>query len=294
MGFIAFAIVGLVIWAGQRLTHAAAKSNYAQSISREVDYQVPDPNQPSRNTFSTGLTQNSFAPPMGRISNAPVTIGALPPVDKSLVTGPFIGMDIRKAAKDSIRPVHDLLDLIRRYDSKGLWNQDTTAATVQNGNGNASGPTVVTVPGGTDPVLLPGQNPMVVNAGGNATRGATFQGGGTSPSLPVSNNANSGSIASAIVTIDHIHMRTDSLGTQTDMTLPPEQFPAPLRPDVKAVSQEIHSYLKDADLAATADAATRAQLRAQASIRLAAAQRLYEHMNGVIDGTADVNRPPSL
>ena len=280
LGAIAFAIVGLIIWAGMRMTQAAAARNgYTQAMTREMT-----DSEPASPVAAAGRPLMS-----PRVPNAP----APPPFNRALVTGPFLGDQTRKAAKVALQPLHALMALIRKYDANGLW---TNAGGGSSPGGGAVVPPPMTAnvpglpPGGVAPVTFPGA-PTAVGAGAGMvgqTRGATFQGSGAGAPTTVAAAERFSDM------VDRIHDRTEALATQIDMTAVPDTYPAPLREDVRAMSQELRSYLKDAEIAPIQDAATRSALRQKATQHLANADQMLTYMEGVVDGTADASHPPLL
>jgi hypothetical protein len=202
-----------------------------------------------------------------------------PPVSRALITGPFLGEAERNAAHTALKPVRDLLGLVRGYDSKGLW--DSTALTGA-GRPAAAVPSVtLPVAGGVPPAAFPA---AVGSAALTASRAATFQGNGVGQII--------GGSVDAVDQIEQIHQRAEAMASEVDRVTPPAQFPSPLQSGVIGVSQELHAYLKDADLAATADAQSRAQLRAEAARRLQQAQSYVDYMDSLINGTVNSGSLP--
>ena len=255
----AFCLVGLVIWAGQRMTHAADHNAYTQAISSEMAAVSPaDPGALYRT-----------AGPFGGLRRVSPPLPPPRPLSISLITGPFLGDEKRAEARRAITPAHDMLTLIRKFDGPLLWGTDSYGR-----SGRGSG-TVATAPMAFPPA---GSSPA-----GDVTRAATFQS---------RSDAGMANVRDTEVAVERVHARTESLSTQVDLYVFPGQVPEPLQPGVRSVAQELHSFLKDADLASTADPADRATLRDRASRRLTHADRVLQYMDGVINGTTDPNVVP--
>jgi hypothetical protein len=264
----AFAIVAGVIWVGQQMTHAAGQTGYVRAIDRE---ESTNPTEAGADAFRVA--------PVGIGIGTPVRQAPMPPprpISRTLVVGPFLGDENRASARASLLPVHDMMKLLHAYDGAPLWSVAVPA-----GPSGPPEPSVTMPVGGVAPLLFP-ENP---NAALRATRGATLQNAAAmQPAGPPA--------AALEVAIERLHNRTDALGTQANLCLTADQYPPPLQPGVKTVLREIHSYLKDADLAAT-DPVNAGALRVQATRRLNHAQAVVQYMDGLIDGTVDPDSTPA-
>ena len=273
LGLIAFAVVGLIIWAGKRVTSAAG------GVAKNMTARATGDNNTDRHVISPALPGAPYA-----AYKAPVTVGvtAAPPAPRPVaianIHSPFLGEAERALAKQSLDPLHVLLTALQRADSGPLWNADGGIATRPDAlPANPTGASVA--PGGVAPVTLPAPGGMA-----QSTRAATFSGTG--------GPARTGNPVSPEGAAQR-QMHATALATATSLVTHNEQFPAPLRPAVRAFAHEVRGYLKDAEVAAgSADDRDRADVRAGASRRLARANALLQYMDAMASGSTDPRQTP--
>ena len=274
LGLIAFTVVGLIIWAGKRVTSAAG------GVANRITHNTTSEMGTGDRRVLTPVT-----PGTPYIPKAPVTVGvtAAPPAPRPVaiagIHGPFLGEAERALAKQSLEPLHGLLASLQRADGGPLWGGDGGIATRPDAlPANPTGASVA--PGGVAPVTLPAPGGMA-----QSTRAATFS-GTSGADRSGTNLPNPDSAAQR-------QMHAAALATEAALVTHNEQFPAPLRPAVRAFSHEVRGYLKDAEVAASsADDRDRAEARAGASRRLSRANALLQYMDGLASGNTDPRQTP--
>ena len=250
----------------------------SHGASREVA--VSDPEAGGAAALRSATYRSPVAP---GISSAPFRafrfgeVGLLCLPAPHIGKGPFVGEAERSVAQAAMRPLHDLMELMQRYDGIALSSVGGSGAvgdfrppagTVGNGGVAACHGFARRLPA-SGRVLLP-------DAGHFLPEGAPMPMPHSRPPLSMPNGS---------------RWKPKPLPRRSIFAPTTNCFPPRWRSPMKEVRKEAHGYLIDIQLAA-GDATERSALRSAANRRLTRARSLVQYMDGIVAGSTRPERNP--
>jgi hypothetical protein len=225
----AFILTGFVYLAIQRIA-GFATGRAAPRMSRAVgsEYLRSDSDTPAAapavSPMSPGVP--AYRPAAYSPPSAPLAAPTFAPPGAPGYT-PFAVDAQRKVAQEALKPLHDILTTVRRYDSQAVWSTIPTVAASSSG-----GPTTVM---GSN--LLDRAEPVPhTEDGEDAAARDTL--------------AALAEVQRRRQNTERILGETESISTELTLVAHPDRFPEPLRDGVGDVAREMRIYLATVQLAA--------------------------------------------